>query len=1155
MKKILSLLVIMLGVLVGYSQAPGILNYQGVARNSVGNVLVNKTINLRLTIRDGAAAGPTVYQESRIVTTNPFGLFNVQVGSPGATSVTGTIPGVNWAVGAKFIQVEIDPNGGTSFINIGTAQLASVPYSLYSNLSGDLVLPFNKTQADAGTLFKITNSNTTSAGATALEGLTNSTAGNANAIIGTVTSASPGGFSAGVRGINNGTGGLGIGVHGSQAGSGWGVYGFTPGGIGVNGASNTGIGVNGSSVSGDGVRGTSTSAFGVYGVTSAGNASGVLGDGTGTGSSMGVLGRTGEGSYPGLLGNAGVAGRANANIGVAGSALSGTGGYFTSASGLALNTAGNLRHTGINEALNRILRSDAAGNATWVDPSFVGIVTGSGTLNFVPKWTPSGTTLGNSLMQDDNNSISVGNYFADPNSFNIYTTPGSSANASLFLGLNSAGGLYMEEATGDLHVTLNGVNVQAGQKVMTFEDGSLNVGIGTTAPSAKLHTLSAATTGGPDAVLGQSNNTDASAVGIRGVITSTAPGGFSAGVRGVNNGTGGLGIGVYGSQAGSGWGVYGTTPGGIGVHGSSANGFGMYGLSTNGTGVYGTSTTGESGRFENTNNANASHVLNAITNGTGRALNVIAGSSSQNATRSLLGTAPATSIATAGSIYGESSSGIGVIGVSGTQNGVYGLSTGSLGGTTGVNTGSGNALWGVSTGTGRAGYFQVSNAANSNNAVEIDVTGLGQGIDVGLTNAASAGRGINVSVAGSGSAIYAETQAGFAGVEGRTNTISGAGIIGRNMALGEAIVGFTSGGVGVGAVVGRNDGAGYGVRGFITNTGIGVLGQAGISGSTGAAGRFENVSAANGNTALEVSTNSNSTGGGISVDLSNASNSARGINVTHAGSGSGIVAETQSGSAGVEGRTNTISGAGIIGRNLSNGEAIVGFTTANGVGAGAVVGRNDGDYAGVHGFSTHANGIGIVARVINATATNSVALLANNAQGGASGNIAIFQNNGTNVARVDRTGRGYFNNGTQVGGADVAEFFEAEGDRNEYEAGDVLVISQHSDRKVEKSSTAYSTLVSGVYATKPGLLLTERNAEANETADMVPMGVIGVIPTKVCLEGGEIKRGDLLVTSSIPGVAMKADPEKVKVGQVLGKALQDFNSTTVGKINVLVSVK
>ena len=72
---------------------------------------------------------------------------------------------------------------------------------------------------------------------------------------------------------------------------------------------------------------------------------------------------------------------------------------------------------------------------------------------------------------------------------------------------------------------------------------------------------------------------------------------------------------------------------------------------------------------------------------------------------------------------------------------------------------------------------------------------------------------------------------------------------------------------------------------------------------------------------------------------------------------------------------------------------------------------------------------------------------------------------------------------------------------------------------------------------------------------MVPMGVVGVIPTKVCLEGGAIKRGDLLVTSSTSGVAMKADLDKVKVGQVLGKALQEYNQVGVGKINVLVSIK
>jgi len=36
---------------------------------------------------------------------------------------------------------------------------------------------------------------------------------------------------------------------------------------------------------------------------------------------------------------------------------------------------------------------------------------------------------------------------------------------------------------------------------------------------------------------------------------------------------------------------------------------------------------------------------------------------------------------------------------------------------------------------------------------------------------------------------------------------------------------------------------------------------------------------------------------------------------------------------------------------------------------------------------------------------------------------------------------------------------------------------------------------------------------------------------------------------------MKADPDKVKIGQVLGKALQDYNGPAVGKINVLVNIK
>ncbi len=140
------------------------------------------------------------------------------------------------------------------------------------------------------------------------------------------------------------------------------------------------------------------------------------------------------------------------------------------------------------------------------------------------------------------------------------------------------------------------------------------------------------------------------------------------------------------------------------------------------------------------------------------------------------------------------------------------------------------------------------------------------------------------------------------------------------------------------------------------------------------------------------------------------------------------------------------------------------------------------------------------------------------------------------------------------GGADLAESFAVEGHAARYEPGDVLVISTQTNRAVEKSATPYSTLIAGVYATKPGVLLTAHPAGADLSSE-VPMGVIGVIPTKVTLEGGPIHRGDLLVTSSTPGHAMKADPDQVHVGMVLGKALAPFNGTGTGLIEVLVSVK
>jgi hypothetical protein len=392
-----------------------------------------------------------------------------------------------------------------------------------------------------------------------------------------------------------------------------------------------------------------------------------------------------------------------------------------------------------------------------------------------------------------------------------------------------------------------------------------------------------------------------------------------------------------------------------------------------------------------------------------------------------------------------------------------------------------------------------------------------------------------------------------------TNQGSGTAIQGINSSTNPNAVGIlgkinsTTPGTTSSAIRGMNYGTGadgYGVWGSHDGNGSGIYGSSlngiGVNGfSPGGYGVYANSSAGTG-----IFATSND-GTPAFFDISNSASFSDAVFASNAGYGNGVTAIATLGN-GVLGIGNDAAGTGLLGINNAGGEAILGFTISDY--ASGVVGRNDGTYAGVRGLNTANNGIGVLAVANSNGAINGTALVAE-LEGADVGNTAVFKANNSNVARIDNTGKGFFNGGTQLGGADVAEFFDVEGNRNRYEPGDVLVISENSDRKVEKSSSAYSTLVAGVYATKPGVLLTEQNAEQNSLEKMVPMGVIGVVPTKVCLEGGAIARGDLLVTSSTEGVAMKADPKKVQIGQVLGKALQSYNENSIGKINVLVSVK
>ena len=68
------------------------------------------------------------------------------------------------------------------------------------------------------------------------------------------------------------------------------------------------------------------------------------------------------------------------------------------------------------------------------------------------------------------------------------------------------------------------------------------------------------------------------------------------------------------------------------------------------------------------------------------------------------------------------------------------------------------------------------------------------------------------------------------------------------------------------------------------------------------------------------------------------------------------------------------------------------------------------------------------------------------------------------------------------------------------------------------------------------------------------MAMVGIVPTKVSAENGPIKRGDLLVTSSTVGYAMKGTDRSRMLGAIVGKAMANLGSGK-GVIEVLVTLQ
>lgn len=130
MKKLISFCFLLVCFLSVNSQVPEAFNYQAVVRNASGEIISNTDVSLRISILQESESGSVVYSEVHKTTTNNFGLVNLVIGK--GEVLTGIFSPGGWGIDKHFIKMEIDPEGGDSYVNMGISQLLSVPYAFHA---------------------------------------------------------------------------------------------------------------------------------------------------------------------------------------------------------------------------------------------------------------------------------------------------------------------------------------------------------------------------------------------------------------------------------------------------------------------------------------------------------------------------------------------------------------------------------------------------------------------------------------------------------------------------------------------------------------------------------------------------------------------------------------------------------------------------------------------------------------------------------------------------------------------------------------------------------------------------------------------------------------------------------------------------------------
>jgi hypothetical protein len=157
MKKILLTTICMAFATFTFAQSvPQGINYQAVARDASGTVLMNQALTIQFSVISDITTSAVSWQETHTVNTNDYGLFTAIIGQGTSTSggSSATFDVVDWGSTTHFLKVEMDG------VDMGTTQLMSAPYSLHTK-TADNIDPTDELQilSISGDTLSISNGN------------------------------------------------------------------------------------------------------------------------------------------------------------------------------------------------------------------------------------------------------------------------------------------------------------------------------------------------------------------------------------------------------------------------------------------------------------------------------------------------------------------------------------------------------------------------------------------------------------------------------------------------------------------------------------------------------------------------------------------------------------------------------------------------------------------------------------------------------------------------------------------------------------------------------------------------------------------------------------------------------------------------------------